>query len=296
LITALLGALFLAVGVFVEPAAQTEGEQSLVQGKGLRGVKGTGSLPSRAGLGTLRVVPQPLTLTLISLATGEIVTGTDMVGAVLPARLGDATPMNVIMSAIDTIRFPGRQMFLLTTEQGDPICGTEVSGNPMWASVIDNGQDGDGRRLSNDEYAFACMTQPVAKCWNYGYPPIGGMARYSAACVRMVRADYCGDGTTHTVPGVVIDMGDNLGINTWSHTPGDGFVDEAEWGVEGATCLRTPRWGMHGATHQYVREHCPSILSEPTGFTPGSAFANPDTLATVEPNRPLIRSASKAIP
>src|SRR5207244_135325 len=65
---------------------------------------------------------------------------------------------------------------------------------------------------------------------------------YHQACTRMARADYCGNGTSHTVEGNLIDMYDNLGIRTRSVTAERG-VDpsllsfEAAWGPDGAYCL-----------------------------------------------------------
>jgi len=66
------------------------------------------------------------------------------------------------------------------------------------------------------------------------------------ACVRMVRADYCGNGTPHTVTGVSIDEWDNANIQTEtsiSTNPSDHFGKEAEWTPNGARCLSQANMG-----------------------------------------------------
>jgi hypothetical protein len=66
------------------------------------------------------------------------------------------------------------------------------------------------------------------------------------ACVRMVRADYCGNGTAHTVDGISIDEWDNANIQTQTSisTNATGhFGKEAEWTPNGARCLSQANMG-----------------------------------------------------
>jgi hypothetical protein len=65
---------------------------------------------------------------------------------------------------------------------------------------------------------------------------------YHQACVRMVRADYGGDGTGYTRTGNLVDIFDGLGIRQ----PGSDLRDqalefEAAWGPDGAVCVRRTR-------------------------------------------------------
>jgi hypothetical protein len=53
----------------------------------------------------------------------------------------------------------------------------------------------------------------------------------------MVRADYCGDGTPHTVNGTPIDVYDGIGIQA----PDTNWLVDAEWGPDGALCVNSPR-------------------------------------------------------
>lgn len=74
---------------------------------------------------------------------------------------------------------------------------------------------------------------PVAaakKCDTLGYRA----GAVHTACIRALRADFCGDGTSHTIEGVTIDIYDPLGIQRSATLLED---VEAEWGESGATCV-----------------------------------------------------------
>ena len=61
---------------------------------------------------------------------------------------------------------------------------------------------------------------------------ITSLADYHQACTRMLRADYCGDGTPHTVDGTLINIYDGIGIQRDT----DDWAFEAEWTTTGARC------------------------------------------------------------
>lgn len=62
---------------------------------------------------------------------------------------------------------------------------------------------------------------------------------YLQACVRMVRADYCGNGESNTIDGIMIDPIDRMGVVGGYQTTGWGT--EAEWSVAGASCVSAAR-------------------------------------------------------
>jgi hypothetical protein len=73
-------------------------------------------------------------------------------------------------------------------------------------------------------YTFSCPRGAVAKCArSWGYKPWKTLASpehgmvslqpLHAACTRAARADYCGDGESHTREGVLIGMSDRYGFN-----------------------------------------------------------------------------------
>ena len=87
---------------------------------------------------------------------------------------------------------------------------------------------------------FACRGAALAKCVEFGYHPWASVGEVSLrdhhqACTRMVRADYCGDGLSHTTNGTPIHVLDALGVQNVE--VGASYAVEAEWGPDGATCL-----------------------------------------------------------
>jgi ADYC domain len=65
---------------------------------------------------------------------------------------------------------------------------------------------------------ITCTGDAEGKCVRFGYKPWGHaadgtpLAPYYQACVRLVRADYCGDGVGHTRNGMPIDIFDRIGV------------------------------------------------------------------------------------
>jgi len=115
-----------------------------------------------------------------------------------------------------------------------------------------------------EKFTFACENGAIAKCVNWGYKPWakkGGssLAALHQACTRMARADYCGDGRSHTREDNLIDMYDGLSVLTRT-TESSATWDakraffEAAWSTEGATCLSRTRDGQAVET---VMEQCP---------------------------------------
>ncbi len=94
---------------------------------------------------------------------------------------------------------------------------------------------------------FACIDGAIGKCVRLGYAPWASFAGVSLrehhlACIRMLRADYCGDGSANTEDGTPIEIWDPLGVVR------RGRVDrrtafEAAWSRDGAVALDAPRHG-----------------------------------------------------
>jgi hypothetical protein len=125
----------------------------------------------------------------------------------------------------------------------------------------------DERGASRDEpgkFTFACETGAIAKCIHWGYKPWAAkdgqpLKDLHQACTRMVRADYCGDGRSHTRQDHVIDMYDALGIQTRTTVASARWVPskasfEAAWTPEGASCLARTRDGQPARS---VLKECP---------------------------------------
>jgi hypothetical protein len=111
---------------------------------------------------------------------------------------------------------------VLLTDIWDPDTGAKVSPRPTGAVT------------------FACVDAALGKCATWGYRPWATvkkepLADYHQACTRMVRADYCGDGTSHTNEGTPIHVLDEIGIELLDVDVD--FAVEAEWAPDGAVCL-----------------------------------------------------------
>jgi len=112
--------------------------------------------------------------------------------------------------------------------------------------------DGTGEVMeAADSLYLACVTGAVGKAAIWGYWPREMTApTYPSdsllnfeTIVRMVRADYCGDGTSHTQEGTPIGVADRMGVrdadSDLSHAPSDYF--EAVWYAGGADCVNYVR-------------------------------------------------------
>lgn len=139
-------------------------------------------------------------------------------------------------------------------------------------------------------FTLACETGAIGKCASWGYVPGQSqdgraLTDYHAACTRMARADYCGNGRAHTTAGVVIDLYDDLGIQKPARRPGTLF--EAAWSPDGAFCLSRTRKGIPLET---IRKECPERFAKNTRTDLGdgdSCTLNPKTKSAT---RPLLRN------
>lgn len=101
---------------------------------------------------------------------------------------------------------------------------------------------------------FACLGSTVAKCIDYGYDPWSPRTfDLHRACVRMLRADYCGDGRSFTEDGTLIGINDPSGIQT---DAGQALATEAVWGPNGAVCVER--------TRSDARDACIDALLQPS--------------------------------
>lgn len=189
---------------------------------------------------------------LVTVSDGRRLRSADLVGAVLSVPGPDGT-QRVRIDSVDTDPTdPDHEVQLHTLSVEDPATGT-------WINYCSPGPDGvakafpmrgswtpEGRHLHDDALTIICTGGAVGKCVRWGYKPWReapdgtSLWDYHQACVRMVRADYGGDGIGHTRDGTPIDLFDRLGIQKPAADPGP-LTFEAAWGVGGAVCVRKPR-------------------------------------------------------
>jgi hypothetical protein len=94
-------------------------------------------------------------------------------------------------------------------------------------------------------FSLTCTSGAQGKCVRFGYAYWKRAADGTRleplyqACLRMVRADYCGDGRAATRDGTMIDVYDDHGIQSPTRDPG--FRFEAGWSARGAACVEHAR-------------------------------------------------------
>ena len=137
------------------------------------------------------------------------------------------------------------------TASWQPACAADVDGRNVAIPLAAIWDDHGDRSVSSAMFTFSCTTGVIAKCYRWGYRPwvtgYGDLTAMHWACTRMARADYCGDGVSHTHDGTLINMWDTL------PAPGPiqrragplqslGMLFEAGWDTGGAVCLSRARW------------------------------------------------------
>jgi hypothetical protein len=233
---------------------------------------------SAAAAESVRTVEVVGTTFRITTTEGRLLTGGGLIGAVLTLDDPNGRQLSV---RIDAVRPDPRdstgETFLYTFMARDPATGA-------WANLCVPDADGfamgfplsgvwtaSGEHVASDQaFSLTCTSGAIGKCVRMGYRPwqtarSGAPLRaYHQACVRMVRADYCGDGTGHTRNGTPINVYDRLGIQQADAAPAMRF--EAAWGPDGAVCVNHARVAEAGSLEALTRS-CPHRLAGRTGAT-----------------------------
>ncbi len=146
----------------------------------------------------------------------------------------------------------GDTRFRLRFADGTPVCPPETGTDPPWVYVVAGTWDASGHWTAGG-FSVACPGGALAKCIRHGFRPwAGDLGRAQhLSCIRMVRADYCGDGTATTRPGIQIRPIAAAGL-----PPGDRI--EAGWSPDGAVVVFRTRTDA-GAAH--VARSCPERLN-----------------------------------
>ncbi len=224
-----------------------------------------------------------------------------VIGSVFSAWLDDGTPIQLrIDDAYSADEYGGGWVWYVVSFAGEsgwqPLCGVDESGaaipavplNGLWN--FQQGVPGGGAWTESDgHFTFACAGFALAKCVAMGYPPWAEgklcddeakgkkcqkttLASRHQACVRALRADYCGDGMSHTVDGVPINIYDGIGIR---HERSD-WSNEAEWDDNGALCIVKARL-PEGAPA------CAEALASTICTAPDSFYGETLVVSQVEP-------------
>ena len=225
-----------------------------------------------------------------TLTDGRVLAGADLVGAIITVDDG-ANQARIRIDAVQPDpKDPSGEITLYAFSFLDPAAG-------VWRNLCPPDPDGIAmgfplggiwtpsgeHQRSGERFSLTCTSDVSGKCVRNGYKPWKTTAEgtslwpYHQACTRMMRADYCGDGTPHTRNGTLINVGDRLGINPFDPEPPLTF--EAAWGVDGAVCVRHVRIPELVSLEDLVQA-CPDRLAGKVGdaCTEQAASGAPETL------------------
>ncbi len=189
----------------------------------------------------------------VTLDNGEILNQEQLPGSILILGDGRGAQRRIRIEGVERDpKDPAGEVVLYSLSEADTVKGE-------WRSLCE--PDPDGRRLgfplagaftadgrydaTHPGILLTCTGGAEGKCVRLGYKPWASapngasLAPYYQACVRLLRADYCGDGKSHTRDGTEIDIFDAIGIQRKDATPEMTF--EAAWGPGGAVCVRHTR-------------------------------------------------------
>lgn len=232
------------------------------------------------GVGALGTGAQGEVLTASSSGAAPL-SGGALVGSTWTAQLSDGTALALRVDAAAHGAGPNADVWAYTISYQSgttraPLCGLDAAGTPIRAVAVPGtwnqklGSPGGGAYDARaSQFTLACRGSSIGKCVEMGYKPWQGYADQLGACVRALRADYCGDGTAYTVSGTLVDLYDRDGVQSDDAA----WVPEAEWTPDGARCIsaldRTRAWQRLGARPWCFPSTLPARTSCGTGFGAG---------------------------
>jgi hypothetical protein len=191
--------------------------------------------------------------------------GTDFIGAHMSGTLSTGDAMDLRIDDITSLDGDNSDVLAYAVSvAGDdgwsPLCGNEADGSPVLALAIPGTWNFETGAWSDSttQFSLSCRHASMAKCVEFGYKSWLGYADHHHACVRMLRADYCGDGTPHTVTGTLINLYDNASVQADT----EAWPVDAEWGPDGALCVNHNRGGAQPSCYaQKYSATCGSFAS-----------------------------------
>jgi hypothetical protein len=289
--TKLLFALTLCSACAAEPATSLEtgtADQDMISlnGVSLSGTSLAGNSASGTSLTGLEVTGVNIAGSSGTMAAAPVVAksstapwaGAQLVGTTWTASTsgkGMPTTVKLRIDAATAGTAPNAEMWFYsvsyqTTTGWTPLCGLDASNQPIQAVAVagvwgPQGPDAAAYSASTTQFTVACRAKTIAKCVELGYKPYKGFTNQLQACVRLLRADYCGTGTPNTVDGTTLNLYDNAGVQADT----EAWLPEAEWGPSGATCINSnnnPRWML-------VSSKAPSCAQRLATPTCGTSFS-----------------------
>ncbi|HEX8821623.1 MAG TPA: ADYC domain-containing protein [Archangium sp.] len=233
-------------------------------------------------------------------------TGTGIIGTVLQGTASDGKPVEVaICGAEPSPEDPGMVWYRIEAwnavaqDWENPCVALNRVPDPR-ALALSGVWDASGAHHDvPGKFTFACENGALTKCVNWGYKPWArrdgqALADFHQACTRMARADYCGNGRSHTHEDTALDIYDRLGVLARTTESSAGWElalasFEAAWAPDGATCLARTRDGR--ALETILRE-CPNRFRTGAALDLGEGDRCTVSRADASPTTALLRNQS----
>jgi hypothetical protein len=177
-------------------------------------------------------------------STGGSMAGAAMVGATLKGVLSNYQNIDLRIEASALLPAPNADVRTYTityaTSTGyKPLCVGSDGANEAILFPGSWNLTTVRHQADYNMFTVSCRGATFAKCEELGYKGDNALDTYHQACVRALRADYCGDGVSHTVNGTQINIYDRLGTQPDTQA----WSIEANWTSEGAICINKGRLG-----------------------------------------------------
>jgi hypothetical protein len=233
-----------------------------------------------------------------------------VVGTVLQGTASDGKPVEVAICGAEPSPEDSSMVWYrieawnaVAQEWENPCVALDRVPDPRALAVNGIWDASGARRDVPGKVTFACENGAITKCIQWGYKPWAShegqsLTDFHQACTRMARADYCGNGRSHTHEDTVIDMYDRLGrieratevSADWDPARGS---FEAAWAPDGATCLGHTR---DGRAMESILQECPNRFSTGSMTDLGQGDRCVVQRTDVSPGTALLRNRSYGAP
>ncbi|WP_163997071.1 ADYC domain-containing protein [Pyxidicoccus caerfyrddinensis] len=224
-----------------------------------------------------------------------------VVGTVLEGTSSDGKSVEVAICGAESSREdPGMVFYRIeawntVAQEWENPCVADRSVPDPRALAVSGVWDVSGaHQEAPGKLTFACENGAISKCITWGYKPWARLdgrpvpvVDLHQACTRMARADYCGNGQSHTHQNTFISLYDRFGILARREWDPKEASFEAAWAPDGATCLARTR---DGRALETVLQECPNRFQTGAAVELGSGERCTVLRADVSPGTALLRN------
>ena len=184
---------------------------------------------------------------VVSTPDGRSLRGAELAGLEIDLESGQSLRIDSVTPDADSPEVLLHAMSVRNgpSENWKPLCEPDVHGRSLGFPLAGDWNATGELVEAPGTFRITCTSGAEAKCVRAGYRPWASSADGRSlkplflSCIRMIRADYCGDGTPATRDGTQIDIFDSRSIQI--ATADDTLAFEAGWGPQGAVCVARTR-------------------------------------------------------